>query len=178
MNVHKLRPDVIDPTGQRSFPNASIETKMIVEFVLERSRSGSDRTIKYDEIETLISQDPRANGSGYKYLTSARRILLRDHAILLDAEAKVGVRICTNEEKIAVSGRDLKKARRAVGRSRQKLGSVEYERLSEDKKRDWNARMSLVGALNLMTEPRAIQTIDRAVQNHPLPSAATLALFK
>lgn len=178
MTVHKLRsPDPIDPTGQRSFPNIAIETKMLVDMALERRQSGGI-TITYDEMKDLIGREVTPHAGGYTYLASARRILLRDHGIVFDSEPKVGVRICSNEEKMVVSGRDLKRARRAVVRSRQKLVSVEYERLPPDKKKEWNARMSIIGALDLMTAPNSVKKIERAVSEQILPSAATLALFK
>lgn len=178
MTVHPLRPNVIDPTGQRSFPNASIETKMLVEFFVARHKAGEGETITYSEMEKQIGRDCRPSSQGYRYLSSARRILLRDHGVLLDAEAKVGVHICTNEEKMLVSGRDMSRARRAVRRSRQKLTAVEYDRLDDSKKKEWNARMSIVGALELMSGPKVVGKIERVITDHALPSAATLALFK
>jgi hypothetical protein len=175
MNVHRLNPNSLDPTGARSFPSVSYETKLLVELL---STQPEGTIVKYAEMAELIGRPVIPKSDGYRYLASARRILARDYAVIIDAEPKVGVRVCTNEEKMLVSGRDMKRARRAVQRSRQKLTTVAYERLDDAKKREWNARMSLVGAIALMSAPKAIAKIEKAVSTSVLPSAKTLELFQ
>lgn len=176
MNVHKLnRPNTIDPTGARSIPNIALETKTLVDF-LKAKPEGT--TIPYAELNELIGRPTEVGGSGHGYLSSARRILLRDHGILVDAEPKIGIRVCTNDEKIIVAGRDVSRARRAVKRSGQKLRSVEYARLDDGQKRNWNARMSMVGALELLSAPKAVERVEKIITDHALPSARTLELFQ
>ena len=175
MNVQSLRPNTVDPTGARSIPMVAPETKLLVEFL---STKMEGTTIKYEELEELIGRPIRAGSTGYGYLTSAKRILLRDHGKLIDAEPKIGIRVCTNEEKMLVSGRDVKRARRAVKRSGQKLRSVDYDRLTDDKKVEWNASMSLTDCLVFLSAPKAIARVEKAITDHVLPSAKTLMLFQ
>lgn len=175
MNVHKLRPNTIDPTGARSIPNVSLETKAIVDYLAARPEGS---TVTYIALEELIGRPVTAGTQGYGYLASARKILLRDHGVLIDSEPKVGVRVCTNAEKLLVSGRDVQRARRAVKRSGQKLRSVEYARLDDGQKREWNARMSIAGALELLAAPRAVAKVEKVIADHALPSAKTLELFQ
>lgn len=175
MNVTQLKTNTIDPTGARSFPGIALETKLLIDLL--KGKVEGD-TVSYADLELCIGRPCTPNTQGYSYLQSARRILLRDYNMVLDSEPKIGVRVCTNDEKMIVSGRDLKRARRATQRSRQKLRSVEYERLDEPKKKEWNSRMSLVGALDLMTTDRAVKKVEHLISDHPLPSAKTLELFQ
>jgi hypothetical protein len=174
-NVHAIRTNTIDPTGARSIPNVAIETRMLVDLVKDKPEG---TTISYAEMEKEIGRPVTPQTTGYGYLASAKRILLRDHGILIDAEPKVGVRVCTNEEKMLVAGRDVKRARRAVKRSGQKLRSVEYDRLTDEQKRDFNSRMSLAGALELLSAPKAVAKVAQIITDHALPSAKTLELFR
>lgn len=167
--------NTIDPTGQRSFPNISIETNSLVNHFKDKPE-GAIST--YKELEDLVGRSCRPDGSGYRYLSSAKKILLRDYNMVLDAEPKIGVRVCTNEETMVVAGRDQKRGRRAILRSRKKLSTVEYGRLDQGKKVEWNARMSLLGALDLITTPKAIKKVEKLVSDHVLPSASVLELFK
>lgn len=173
--VRALRPNTIDPTGARSIPNVAIETKMLVD-LLSPKPEGS--TVTYAEMEQCIGRPVTPQTQGYSYLASAKRILLRDHGILVDAEPKVGVRICTNEEKLLVSGRHVKRARRAVKRSGQTLRSVEVDRLTDEQRRDLYGRMSIVTGLELLAAPSAVARIAKVVTDHALPSAKTLDLFR
>lgn len=167
-------PNTIDPTGNRSFSAQAIETTLLVELL---SKKTEGTTVTYAEMEAVAGRPVTPGAIGYRYLRSAKRILIRDYAIVADAEPNIGVRICTNEEKMLVAGRDTKRARRAVHASRQKLRSVEYEQLDDGKKREWNARMSIVGALDLLSAPKALGKAVKAVETAPLPSAQTLKLF-
>lgn len=167
--------NTIDPTGQRSFPSISIETSSLIKFFQEKTEGF---VATYRELEELVGRSCRPDGSGYRYLCSAKKILLRDFNMVLDAEPKVGVRVCTNEETMVVAGRDQKRGRRAILRSRQKLTTVEYDRLDKEKKVEWNARMSLLGALDLITTPKAVRKVEKIASEHVMPSASVLELFK
>lgn len=167
--------NIIDQSGNRAFPQTALETRLLVE---EVSKGPEGRVITYGEMEKLIGRPVKTGTRGYGYLQSAKRILLRDHDILLDAEPKVGIRICTNSEKLTVAGRDIRKAGRAVKRSGQKLRSVAYDQLTDAEKREWNARSSLAGALNLLAAPAAAKKVAEAVNGSQLPSAKVLELFK
>lgn len=177
MNVHKLRPDIIDPTGQRSFPGIAIETKMIIDYVCEQQTAGTLRFPRAD-IEQLIGRQIDGNRQGYRYLAAARRILLRDKGILIDIDKHGDIFVCSDEQKMLVADRDRKRAYRANLRSKQKLASVNYDNLSPDKKREWNARMSIVGALELMGRPKAAEKVERMIEQAVLPSAKVLEIFK
>lgn len=169
-----LSPNTIDPIGSREFGKISIETKLIID-LLKDLPEGS--TVSYEEIAEVISRSARPGSKGYSHLTSARRILIRDYSVVVDAEPKVGVRICTNDEKLVVSGRDIKRAHRAVRRSGQKLDAVDYNRLDEGKRKEWNARKSIGGALDLMSTQKAVKKVEALVTDAQLPSAKTLELF-
>jgi len=176
MNIHKLRPDTIDPTGQRSFPGIAIETKMIIDYVVEQQRAGILRFPRAD-IEQLIGRQIGGNRQGYRYFATARRILLRDKGVLIDIDRNGDIFVCSDEQKMLVAARDGKRAHRANIRQRQKLVSVNYDMLSPEKKREWNARMSIVGALELMGKPKAIEKVQQVIDAAALPTAKVLDIF-
>lgn len=167
--------NTIDQSGNRSFPNISIETKMLVDHFKEKPEGS---VTSYADLENMVGRSCRPEGSGYRYLCSAKKILLRDYDVVLDAEPKIGVRVCTNEEKMVVSERDQKRGRRAFIRSNRKLDAVEYDRLESGTKVKWNARKSTLGALLMMSTPKASKKVEKLVTDHVLPSASILDLFK
>jgi hypothetical protein len=175
MAVHHLKNETIDPTGARSFPNIAIETKMIIDHLKDKPEGA---IVTYAELASLIGRSVMPGERGYGYVQSAKRILLRDFNVVVDSEPKVGFKVCTNDEKMTVSGRDLKRARRATRRSEQKLDAVNYARLGDKSKKEWNARKSVLGALNLMNTPKAVQRVEAAIEGQILPSAKTLELFR
>ncbi len=173
MAVPKFKPTIVDPSGQRAFPHIALETKMLVDYFIAKPRE----LVSYAAMEGLLGQAVTPGSRGYRYLCSARRILLRDHSILIDAEPKVGVKVCTDEEKIIVAERDYRKSRKAVRRSDQKLDAVDYDRLSPEQKIAWNRQKTKTSVLALMSAPHTAKAIDRAVVDSVLPTAKTLALF-
>ena len=168
-------PNTIDPSGARAIPQVAMETGLLVELFAAEKQGA---VVSYKTMADLIGRPVTPGTRGYGYLQSAKRILLRDHEVVLDAEPKVGVRVCTDAEKLTVAGRDVKKASRAVKRSGQKLRAVEYAALTDDQKREWNARMSLTGALSLLAAPATYKQVEKVVTDHALPSARVLDLFK
>lgn len=165
----------IDQSGSRSIPNVAIETRTLVDLIKAKPPG---TTVTYADMEAAIGRSVRPGKIGYSYLLSAKRILRRDHGVVIDAERKVGVRVCTDAEKIAVSDRYVKRSRSAVKTSSKTLEAVDYERLSPAEKRGFLARQSRVAVIDLFTKPSAVQRIEERVSTQALPSAETLELFR
>jgi hypothetical protein len=175
--IEKIHPlhNAIDPTGTRSIPNVRPETKLLVAFL--RGRVG--QTIPYKQYgEDLIGRSAKPGSIGYRYLSSARRILLRDHGIVIDAEPKVGIRVCTPEEKVDVMAHHFGKSRRQLKHSRHIGTATEYDELSDTKKKKWNTYMTVITTTELFTTPAAVRKIEAVVTDRVLPSAKILDLFK
>lgn len=166
------KPETVDQSGKRVIPTVSIETSLIVE-------AFKDKPIGYEcgykEISDLIGRDILRNRS---YLYSAKRILLREHDILLDTLKGSGVRIASEPEKMAASGRDMSTGRRAFKRATNKLEAVSYSALTDEQKKEYNARTSVIGALQLLAASSAVKKIEREIGGEALPSAKTLEIFK
>jgi hypothetical protein len=165
-----------DPSSKRLFPDLSIESRLLIDH-LSVQPQGTD--VKYEVLEAIIGMPITGKDrSGYHHLTTARRVLMRDKGIVVDVNPGVGVHICTESEKINVSERDLMRSHRASRNARKKLTAVEYQALSEDEKKRWNSRMSVVAVLDLFSGKRALERITSTIEDHPLPAAKTLELFR
>jgi hypothetical protein len=165
-----------DPSLKRLFPDLSIESRLLIDH-LSAQPPGTD--VRYEVLEKIIGLPiSGGNRKGYHHLTTARRVLMRDRGIVIDVNPGVGIHICTENEKINVSERDLLRSHRASRNARKKLTAVEYEALSEDEKKRWNSRMSVVAVLDLFSGKRALEKIAASIEDHVMPAAKTLELFR
>lgn len=163
----------VDQTGKRVIPNVAIETSLIVE-QFKGKAPGAAATWK--ELSDLIGRDARTSGMGY--LQTARRILLREYGILLETVRGEGVRIADDAGKLSASSRDMGSARRALGRASRKLEAVEPSKLTDDQRKEFHARTSVLGALRLLATPHAVGRVVKIAEGQTLPPAAVLGIFK
>lgn len=171
----KIHP-ISNQSTRRLFPELSIETRLLIDLLIVQP-PGTD--IEYEVLEKIIGLPiSGGNRKGYGHLTTARRVLMRDRGIVVDVNPSVGVHICTEIEKINVSERDLMRSHRASRNARRKLTAVEYQTLDEDEKRRWNSRMSVVAVLDLFSGKRAMEKISSSIEDHVMPAAKTLELFR
>jgi hypothetical protein len=172
--IHNL-PNIADPAGTRSIPNTAPETKLLIDFF--RNKIG--QTLPYRAYgEDLIGRSAKPGTVGYRYLAGARRILLRDHGIVIDAERRIGVHVCTSEEKIDVMVHHFGKSRRQLRHSRHIGTATEYDELSDAKKKKWNTYMTVITTTELFATPAAVRKIEAVVTDSVLPSGKILELFK
>lgn len=172
MNTYPFKPKTVDQSGNRVIPNVSIEASLLVD-AFKGMPAGHQ--IGYAELSAMIGRDIQHN---FGYLSTARRILHREHGMLIETVKGVGVRVATESGKLAASRRDMQASRRAIRRAASKLEITEYEALTEDEKREFNARSSLIGGLSLLAAPAAMKRVEKELTGSALPSAATLELFK
>lgn len=165
---------VVDEAGTRQFPNVSIETSLLVKYFKDKE-AGFVAT--YADLNSLIGRDIRQR-QAYGYFSSARRILLRDHDMVLETVRGTGIRIATDGEKVNASGRDVGSARRALRRASRKLTAADYKALTDEQKRDYNVKAAHIGALRLMAAPTAAKKIEKEGARDILPTAKVLELFQ
>lgn len=162
----------VDQTGRRVIPNVSIEASLLVEKF--KSQAPMVETA-YGELTGLLGCSMEML---HRYISTTRRILLRDHAVYLETVRGVGVRVANDSGKLNAGARDMGSARRALGRASRKLESVEYKNLTAEERREYNARGSVLGALKLLGASSAVKRLEHEGVVDLMPSAKVLEMFK
>lgn len=172
MNVTHIKPETVSQTGERVIPTVSVETNLIVA-KFKGQQPGFMLT--YQEIVNLVGVPLTKARS---YIQSARRILLRS-GVYIETVKNEGVRVATDDGVVDAMTRDVGAVPRALRRASRKGGIVNYERLSDDKKKAYNGAIVHVNTLRHLSTPAAVKKIEEAVAaGGQLPSAKVLELFK
>lgn len=171
MNITPIRHQNIDQSGNRVIPNVSIEASLIVGAFKDRAPGFM---LRYEEIDTLIGREIRQSRG---YLTTARRILAREHGMLIETVLNEGVRVATEDGKVNASRQAIKGMDRQRRKGMRILDITDAQKLSESVRREYNAQTALLGSLRLLTTPTAVKKIAEASPDAILPSASVLGLF-
>lgn len=169
MNVTPLKPKPLAPTIHALSP----ETGLIVQRFL--ANPASSQTVTYAELSALIGRDVLASRG---FLHTAKRILFRDHGILVETVRKVGVRIASNVEVMNAGIRDVGASRRALRRASRKFDGVDFATLGEEDQKTFTGYVATVNALQLLAKPGSVRKVAEASAGSPLPSAKVLDMFK
>ena len=172
MNVTPIKANA-EPSRSPIIPSVSVETGLIVSKI--SAAPSSAQTITYGELSALIGRDIAANRG---FLASARRILFRDHGILIETVRNVGVRIASNSGIMDAGIRDVSASRRALKRASRKFDAVEISALSEEERKTYTGHVATVNALQLLSKPSSVRKVTERSEGSPLPSASVLAMFK
>lgn len=172
MNVTKLQP-VRNEQGRQVIPDLSVEVSLIVTKIA--AAPNSTQTITYGELSALVGRDILQKR---EWLTSARRILFRDHGILIETVRKVGVRIADNAGIMNAGIRDVSSSRRALKRASRKFDAVEPAALSEEDRKNYTGHVATVNALQLLSKPSSVRKVVEKSEGAPLPSASILEMFR
>lgn len=174
MNITPLK--VAPPTPEPSrpiIPSVSVETNLIVDKIA--ANRTSTQTFTYLELSGLIGRDILGNRG---FLTSARRILFRDHGVLIETVRKVGVRIASNAGVMNAGIRDVGASRRALKRASRKFDAVEVAALTEEERKSYTGHVATVNTLQLLSKPSSVRKVVEKSEGSPLPSASVLEMFK
>ena len=134
-------------------------------------------TITWEELAAAIGCDCSPGSEGYSRLASARNSLLNDR-IVIGCIIGVGLKYLSDSDIAEVSGKEVKKVRRASRKSLKKLASVrEFDELSPDQKRQHLVASAQLGAVHEFSKPAAQKKIAAAVNGSPLSLGRTLSLF-
>lgn len=156
-----------------TIPAVSVEVNLIVDKIA--ANRTSTQTFTYGELSNLIGRDILTNRDK---LSSARRILFRDHGILIETVRKVGVRIASNSGVMNAGIRDVGASRRALRRASHKFDAVEVATLSEEERKSYTGHVATVNTLQLLAKPSSVRKIAEKSGGSPLPSASVLEMFK
>lgn len=160
----------------RRLPELSWETSKIYDRL---KAADIGEIITYKELSVLINHEDMQNNCRW-YLESARRKLQADKQLIFDVVPNKGVRRLDNEGKIDCGDTAIKKVRRAANRGMKKLSCVDIGALTNQKKTELFARMSILGAMKLFSNKKTVKGLEDRVKLQPkfLNYKPNLDLFK
>ena len=144
------------------------------------SKVEPEQTVKYESLSVLIGRDVR--GRSRYVLSSARRMVEREHGIVFGAVMGVGLKRLLPEQIPAVGESAIKSISRKAGRaSRTMLRGTEGKTLDNESKIKLHATLAGLGVIRQFSKKKAIEKIESAVKSNEtaqLSIGRTLELFK
>jgi|GEM_PF-2060136 len=134
--------------------------------------------ISYKELSEIIGRDVQRSASGSLY--SARRILQRDEEIVFNTIRNIGLERLNDVGVVGTISSSTKRIHRESERGLKRGACVQhYDRLPNDKKVEYNANMSNLGMLRLVTKPSKMRALETSVKKEQgkLSVGRTLAVF-
>jgi len=158
----------------QSIPERSTETKALFEY-LSTIKEGD--VVPYDKLRKVCGEDVRERRW---LLSSARRWLMREKDIVFGAVVGVGIKRLTQVQVLEDSESFPKRLRRMAYRERRKLGTIQYEPLSQEQRTQLDIRNSLCALVSYTTRKPTMERIAGAVSiaNKQLPPVDLLAAFR
>lgn len=152
----------------------SADTK-ILETVLAEANVGD--LITYEQLSKAIGRDVRK--FALSSLSSARRGIFNAKRYVFGTEKNVGLRRLNDNEIVDSTEHDRKKLRRAAKRTINKLGVVDFDNLTPEKKRQHIVASAQMGAVEMFAGKNATKKIEAKVNDSSkvLPIGETLRMF-
>lgn len=166
-------------TSREPIAKLSIDAQTLYGKALKLCEVG--QLLTYDQLSKLIGRDVREHA--YGALQTARRIAEREDGIAFGTITNVGLKRLNDVEVIGTADKTLAHIRRTASRSgRRVLWCLkDFDKLSDEKKVEHNARVSALTVLATISKNSAIRRIEGKVdlaQNGPLPIGRTLQIFQ
>jgi hypothetical protein len=135
------------------------------------------QTITFKALGDAIS---RPVEGGTAALQSALHKALADDGMVFENVRTVGYRRLSDVEIVDASSRDVRTIRRAVKRSARKLALADPRKLTDEKRHEMHARISVMAAIGVASSTTTERAVLKAVnqQGGELPLALTLEAFK
>ena len=115
-------------------PNRTIEVSRLVDFLQPQEHGAR---VTYEELSELIHMDARKEGRGK--VTSAKRIMEKQHNKIWITVTGVGIQLANDSEIVLESSKHLTRAHRAAKRGVKKVGIANYEALDKDGRQSFMA---------------------------------------
>jgi len=160
---------------RRTIPGLAHDTKLIIER-LRKVSPGEE--ILYAEINTVVGRNVQ-NGARAN-LSSARRVVEREHQIVFGVVFGKGLRRLLNHEIPYVADQALARVGRLARRSGRTIDAVDFESLTENDRVAHNARKGVLAVLAHGARAATVKRIEGAVANASgklLPEVKVIAEF-
>ncbi len=157
-----------------SIPELSVDAQVLARR-LETVKPSE--VITYAELTGLIKRDVQHEAASV--LTSARRVVQREHRAVFAAVIKVGLKRLDPSGIVGFGEAGIQKMHRTARRTARTIACADYDALPNAEKIRFNTTSSLLGAMELATKPARIKALSAAVANAAakLPTAEVLQLF-
>lgn len=164
----------IESKKKSAIPELSVEARLMAN---RFAKLAENEVVNYAELSELIGQDVR-NSCRHKLQTAMRRVQA-DQGFVLACVPSVGVKRLTNVGIVDAVADGTEKIHRASGRMIKKAACVVLSELPREKVTEFNARVSVLGALRHNSGAAAGRKILKAVETtqQQLPLAKTLEAF-
>lgn len=159
---------------QKTIPEVDVDTMAIAKR-LQSLKPGE--TLTYQALNASVP-GRILNGKDRHILASARRIACR-HGVVVETISGEGVKRLENAEIAQLHQPALTKISRISRRTARKMSCADYDKLTPDEKRSYNAGIATIGTIQLFTKPQSQRVVEAAVQTaqNRISTEQTLKLF-
>lgn len=156
-------------------PELSVDARLLADRL---SKAQPEELISYKELGAVIGVDDIREKANLLY--SARRRVLNDKQFVFAAVANEGVKRLDDHNILSVGEQAICQVHKLTRRASRKLLCAKYDSLSKTDQVTFNAHISVLGALALVTKGDKQKAIAEAVEKaeKQLPMASVLSLFK
>ena len=175
ITVGETNPD----DGKKAIPELSIEVQLLVKALEPTEPNG---IVTYETLKEAAAMDVQAghgDGMGYGRLTSARRILARDHNMVFAAVSGVGLKLLDSTGRMGLGINHVHGIRRRARKTGAMLAKTDQTTMSNDARIQLNTTASIVGVIHAFAKPRVQKAIAGkvATSQAALPVGKTIAAF-
>lgn len=159
----------------QAIPELSVDARLLSERL---AKCEPDELVTYEELGKIIGIDDVREKRGL--LQTARRRVLNDKQFVFAAVANEGVKRLDDHNILSVGEQAICQVHKLTRRASRKLLCAKYDSLSKVDQVTFNAHISVLGALALVTKADKQKHIAEAVEKSAkqLPMASVLELFK
>ena len=151
----------------------SIETEMIYDRI---RKANINEVITYTELRALINADVQSDAR--RYLYTARNWALRDDNMVFGTIRNVGIKRITGDEVIGETDMALRYIHNKTNYALKVIKATDYDSFSPAGMKQQNARVALLGSINLFSEKKSVKKIEEQTNGKPLTIGRTLKLFR
>lgn len=157
----------------RVIPEIAEQSRLLVMFLKDRTSA------TYDELSAVV-KEPVNRGRGYGWLDRARKILLRDHRQVWDAERGVGIKLSGVEVVIDGAQAEVAKMHRSARRGIRRLETLDFDKVEGPQRQQLLTTASHLAVLHHVTSTKQQKHLGAAVSaaSVQLPLEKTLAAFQ
>lgn len=163
----------------KTIPSISVEAQTLLKRLL---RAAIGEIVTYDELSQLIGRDVRPSAHrAYVMLVTAKKKALAEQNYHFEAVRGVGLKRCSDAEKVDGAQAYLGRARTAATKAARVATSVDdFEGLSSEMQIKHNMLLSQAGLIRQATDARTAKKIANVVktQQSVLPPALMLQAFR
>lgn len=151
--------------GVRKFEASDLIVGLVDSISVRLSQLSAGEEIDYESLLKVAGLSLPLDARSRFILVSARKKLLKERNFVFGTIHGRGLRCLSDEEKIDLGKNSFRRIRRESGRTARKIGSVDYDKLSNESKVKHNTYLSVLGALGAITQTSKVAALERSVKD-------------